>query len=135
MFYTFISPALAAYGNIAVVSAYLYLLAFGNYLAGGIDTGVDYCLAATRASRLYLVDTVGNLEQTTRTLKQISLKVSTQAVAYHVYSGLVDHLRKLIDLLGREELGLVDEHPFRQRLGRDTFFEQESSQVSLGVNP
>ena len=73
----FVAPAFAAYGDISVIATDFHLFSFRDYLAMGIDTGIDYCLAATGTGRLDLIDAVGNLEQPSGTLEKVGLEICT----------------------------------------------------------
>ncbi len=135
MLQTAVTPAIAAYGHISFVASYLHLLSFGNYLARRINAGVHDGLAAAAASRLDFLYGIGNLKETARALEQVGLEISSQTVAYHVYSRLVHYPGQLVYLPGGKKLGLVDQHPVRHRLHGCTLFLKEYVEIRLRIYP
>lgn len=66
----------------------------------------------------------------------MSLKVSAQTVADDVDAEVVDDSGELVDLLGGEELGLVDEDPARGVVGRESDeVANHDIEVGVGLNP
>ena len=59
-----VAPAAAAKCYVTIVTANLHLVTIGNDIALCVDTGIDTCFATTCTCRLYLLDRVCNLKQT-----------------------------------------------------------------------
>ena len=130
-----VAPAFAADGHIQLVAADFHLGALVDEVAGRVEAGVDDGLVAAVAGTLYLVDGVGYLKETFRALEEVAGEVGAQAVADDVDAELVHYARELVDLVGREELRLVDEHPVENLAFVGEELAGEAEQVGFGVNP
>lgn len=89
--YAFVAPAFAAYAHVALIAAYLYLRPFRYYLPARIETCVDNGFSSARAGAFYLIDRIGNLEKTPRTLKKLRPEIGAQSIAYHVATEIIYH--------------------------------------------
>lgn len=64
----------------------------------------------------------------------MSAEVGAQAVADHVDAEFVDDAGELVDLVGGEELGFIDEDPFRA-VGVGSHAEDHLVEVGVGIDP
>lgn len=111
LFDTLVSPALAADGDITVVTADLNLLTLFDEVAVAVDAGIDDGLVTTCACALDFIYSIGDLEKPSGTLEEMALEISAETVAYHVAAEIVNDPRELIYLIGGEKLCLVDKKP------------------------
>ena len=101
-------PTFATHGNVFVVAADEHLLARGDDVAVGIDTGVDGGLATARAAGFHLLYVVGQLEKPPRAGEKVRLEIGAQAVAHYIYVQYVHSFGQLVYLLFAEKLGLAE---------------------------
>ena len=99
-----------AHSYVRIVAAEEYLSAFGNDVARGVNSRVDYRLLTARADGFYLAYGVGNLKQTVATLKGVSQKIRPQAEAQNGYVQLVYDAAKLVYLIRCEKLTFVRDY-------------------------
>ena len=105
----------AAQRDVAVVAAYLGLRAGRHGMALTVDTQVHRRLAPALAHRFQLDQRIGQREQRGRAGEQRAEEVGAKAVAEHRDLELVGDAAQLEDMIGGEELRLVDLNQLKGR--------------------
>lgn len=98
LFNLFVAPTFAADRYVLVISADFNLVALFDEISGSIDTRIYDCLSTAIACRFYLVNRIGDLEQSSASLEKMALEIGSKSIADDIASEIIDNAGKLIDL-------------------------------------